>query len=303
MNLAFAAASLFVTLAIAWLVAYALRVNLQAGGQSRLAAAWLNVWTRPRLAKSTLRRRMRRALDRNPVGWLQQHRASARVTKWSWCLAIVIIQVLGLVVVEWNSLPWLHFWLCVFLGVGLAFSASGSFQVERESGAFELLLVTPLREHDIVWGRLRGLWSQFAPGFAVVLGAAIWWSVRGGRFTAMNWTWRQSLPEPFYHLLPWVAAASWLAIPAIGLRASLICRTSVRAWLNTAAWGFLLPGLTFLAMALPSVLRFSPFWPRTQDVLIELLIVVIVAQLLATLGQLMLLERRMARREFHTVPV
>ena len=41
------------------------------------------------------------------------------------------------------------------------------------------LLVTPLRERDIVWGRIRGLWRQFAAGF-VVLGALAWWWSAGG---------------------------------------------------------------------------------------------------------------------------
>jgi len=301
MHMGLAVASLVLTAGIVRLVAHGLRTSLQSGGYSRWRITWQDIWTRPRVATSRLKRKMRRALDKNPVGWLQQHRASARVTKWAWCLAAVITQGYGLAFVDWNTLPWLHFWLCLLLGVGLAFSAAGSFQVERENGAFELLLVTPLREHDIVWGRLRGLWSQFAPGFAVVLGASIWWSVQGGRFSTSYWSGRQSMPELFCHSLPWAAAASWLAIPAIGLRASLICRTFARAWLLTIGWGFLLPGLGYI-FAVSFMMRPSPGFAGFETTVIRALVFAVLTQLLAACGQLFLLHRKLARREFHILP-
>ncbi len=52
----------------------------------------------------------------------------------------------------------------------LALSAAGSFRRERENGVLELLLISPLDESQIVGGRLRGLWAQFLPAWALLMG-------------------------------------------------------------------------------------------------------------------------------------
>ena len=51
----------------------------------------------------------------------------------------------------------------VFVKGGRGGDGSGSFRRERETGVLELLLVAPLSTHQIVWGRLRAIWGQFAP--------------------------------------------------------------------------------------------------------------------------------------------
>jgi ABC-type transport system involved in cytochrome c biogenesis permease component len=56
--------------------------------------------------------------------------------------------------------------------LGLLFSSTGSFRNELETGAFELLLVTPIREAQIILGRVWGIWRQFLPAF-VIYGAGV----------------------------------------------------------------------------------------------------------------------------------
>src|SRR5690242_19926507 len=49
-----------------------------------------------------------------------------------------------------------------------ALITSSSFRHERESGAMELLLVTPLSAQQIIIGRLRGCWMQLLPAASVL---------------------------------------------------------------------------------------------------------------------------------------
>src|SRR5438093_7070631 len=88
---------------------------------------------------------MRGLLTRNPIGWLQQYSWSARLVKWGWCLGIVLLEC---VLVTDRSLS--NVWdgqylLASLLILGVAFTASGSFREECQTGAMELLLVTPLK--------------------------------------------------------------------------------------------------------------------------------------------------------------
>src|SRR5438552_3914028 len=51
---------------------------------------WRNYLIAPRFWKSLFRSKMRRTLDRNPIGWLQQYSTEARMTRWGWWRFIVI---------------------------------------------------------------------------------------------------------------------------------------------------------------------------------------------------------------------
>src|SRR5207245_11135246 len=102
-----------------------------------------------------------------------------------------------------------------------------SFRRERESGVLELLLVSPVGEREIIFGRLRGLWGQFLPAFGLLL--AIWCyfiSIFPGRSDA----------EPIFF-----CANTFLTLPVIGLYFSLGCRNFLTAFLSTLATGLLMP--------------------------------------------------------------
>jgi hypothetical protein len=102
----------------------------------------------------------------------------------------------------------------------------------------ELLLVSPLGERAIIWGRLRGLWGQFLPAVAVLLGIWLYFS--------SIFEHRSDGEVILFH------AATFLALPVIGLYFSLRCRGFLGAFLSTLAVGLLAP------FAVPLLLGF--FW-------------------------------------------
>ncbi|MCI0744311.1 MAG: ABC transporter permease subunit, partial [Verrucomicrobia subdivision 3 bacterium] len=123
-------------------------------------------FTRPRFAVQTLHRRLSRSLQRNPIGWLHQYSWHARLTKWGWCLAIVLLECAA--AADLRTIEAVQPFAVMLLLSGLAFSAAGSFRRERETGALELLLVCPLSVNQIIGGRVRGVWKQFLPALLVV---------------------------------------------------------------------------------------------------------------------------------------
>jgi hypothetical protein len=136
----------------------------------------------PRFRLQTMRRKFARALTANPIGWLQHYSPSARLVKWGWCLAIIVVEIIFSA--NSNDLYAAQAGLGLVLLLGLTFSATGSFREELETGAFELLLVTPLRERQIIIGRLRGLWRQFFPAM-LVYGAGSIYLASGWRDQAL----------------------------------------------------------------------------------------------------------------------
>jgi ABC-type transport system involved in multi-copper enzyme maturation permease subunit len=125
-----------------------------------------------------------------------------------------------------NIMAWL-------LLIGLAASAAGSFQRERESGVMELLLVSPVTEAQIIGGRVRGLWGQFLP--ALILLLAAWAYIN---------SWNPAPPRSF----AWIQffCVAYLTLPVIGLYHSLRWKSFISAFLMTLLTGLLVP----LAVAL-----------------------------------------------------
>ncbi len=168
---------------------------------------------------------MRRSLERNPIGWLEKRRVTGRIMSWVW-LAIMISFTTtlayggsGMRPREFNPLMWM-------LLITIAYVAAGSFRRERETGALELILVTPLSERQIIHGRLRGLWSQFLPTFVLWAAVVIYLS------TAVQ-HWRPGDLIEF--------AVAYFIVPVVGLYFSLRNRFVLLAWLLTLAVCFVVP--------------------------------------------------------------
>ena len=127
----------------------------------------------------------------------------------------------------------------LLLGLSLAFSAAGSFQRERQNGALELILVTPLSVGQIIWGRLCGLWGQFLPALAVM--GTIWMFLcsQGGMFDF--WPHYYGLDVYLNYAFFTFLLASFAAIPVVGLYFSLQRRHFLAAWLLTLALCLALP--------------------------------------------------------------
>jgi hypothetical protein len=167
-------------------------------------------------------------LERNPIGWLEHRIWTGRLVTWGWLA--VVVSLYSAVFSDRNfirgysglqrSIAWL-------IAVSMAITAAGSFRRERESGVMELLLVSPIGEERLVWGRLKGLWSQFLP--AIVLLFGVWFY-----FSSL-------LPDSSHGGTFWLFASTFLTVPVIGLYYSLSCRSYITAFLATLAMGILLP--------------------------------------------------------------
>lgn len=151
-----------------WLMAgRALRGMLSASGPTKTQRALERRFCTPIIWKERFRRSLRRSLERNPIGWLEQYSWSARLTKWGWCLAVLIFEISAFNnAFTFDSYQHGGPWLFPVLIGAMALSACNSFARERESGALELLLVSPLTERQIIGGRLMGLWMQVLPALA-----------------------------------------------------------------------------------------------------------------------------------------
>jgi ABC-type transport system involved in multi-copper enzyme maturation permease subunit len=199
---------------------------------------WLQkTFTTPIIGISFFKRWMLHKLERNPIGWLEQRTWTGRVITWGWFA--IIISLYSAVFTDrnffrgYNSIQHAIGWL---LSGSLALSAAGSFRRERESGVLELLLVSPVGEAEILFGRLRGLWGQFFPAFAIFIG--IWMY-----FDALLPSERDSSMGFF--------GISFFTLPVIGLYYSLRCRAFITAFLWTIMVGLVLP------VALPGLLQLA----------------------------------------------
>lgn len=192
----------------------------------------------PIVMVSFLRGWMRRKLERNPIGWLEQRSWSGRLVTWGWFAVMISVYSAA-----FSNADVSHFldaiqkfmaWL--LLGV-IAVTAAGSFQRERETGLLELLLVSPMTVGQIIGGRLRGVWGQFLPAFIVLL---VLWNYLSALFPAER---AASGVIGFF-------CGSFLALPVIGLYYSLRRSNFISAFLSTVLVGLAIPfGLQLLARA------------------------------------------------------
>lgn len=196
---------------------------------------WLNQkFCTPVFFQRFFRRWLRWELERNPIGWLERRTWSGRLIMWSWFAIVVSIYTslltnLGLYQHSFHGLQSFLAWLLVG---NLAVSAAGSFRRERENGVLELLLVAPLREGQILGGRVRGLWGQFLPAMVLVLG--IW------LYCARFLDYRPHATSEWPAIL--FFAGTFLCLPVIGLYFSLAKRGFMSAFFWTLSVGIALPG-------------------------------------------------------------
>jgi ABC-type transport system involved in multi-copper enzyme maturation permease subunit len=198
-----------------------------------------------------LRRWMKRKLLRNPIGWLEQRTWSGRLVTWSWLAVMVsLYSAMFAGTVTYRAIYNLQEFMAWLLLAGVASSAAGSFQRERETGVMELLLVSPMREGQIIGGRLRGLWGQFLP--AVILLFSVWLYFRGIRPMMVKYDWLA------------IFCAGFLTLPVIGLYNSLRQRSFVPAFLLTLGMGLALPLVvrSIVAFSLNILVERGPYYSQ-----------------------------------------
>ena len=189
---------------------------------------WQRTFCTPVLGKRLLRRWLSWRLERNPIGWLEQRTWTGRLVTWGWFA--VVVSLYSAVFSDpqfirgYSGLQRTLAWLLVG---SMAMTSAGSFRRERETGVLELLLVSPLREGNIIWGRLRGLWGQFLPAVLLLLGIWVYFS--------------SFLPDSGVPGVFCFYASSFLTIPIVGLYFSLHYRNFIAAFLATLVLDLALP--------------------------------------------------------------
>jgi hypothetical protein len=173
----------------------------------------------------------------DPLSWVLQRSSRWQVRKWGWAAGALGAAALSLDA-SWEGNPV----LLISLGLGLAMSFAGasSFTLERQNGALELLLVTPLSEDQLLGGQLRTLWKQFGPAVLIILltsfGSLFW---HGCDLLGPHWR------VASYSLLLFT---SFLMLPPLGMYFSLHQRTFLGSWLWTCFLAGVIPIVTGLIL-------------------------------------------------------
>jgi hypothetical protein len=214
--------------------AYQLKENWQKELTAPPQPEWVKIFSTSDFWQTMFRWNKSRTLDRNPIAWLQEYSWTARLTKWGWCILVLAGELAALMTVTDQRFVFYQSRLNILVLVGLAFSASGSFRRERQSGALELLLVTPLQARQLIGGRLWGVWGHFLPALAILY--ACW------------------LMAPYQHNQLrsfWLVfgLSSFLWLPVIGLYFSLLRMNFLVAWLTTCGVGLLVPWVATMTLA------------------------------------------------------
>lgn len=198
-----------------------------------------NLWLkqklfRPIVFQKQLRRWLRWQLQRNPVGWLEQRSWSGRLVIWSWLAVVgcVYSSLFGNVALYQRSFHLLQSILATLLAGSIAVAAAGSFRRERETGVLELLLVAPLREWQIIAGRVRGIWAQFLPAICLLLG--VW------LFAATFLAPASEVSSVLGH------AVTFATVPVVGLYFSLTTSNFISALIWTLLVQVVLPEAAWL---------------------------------------------------------
>lgn len=226
---------------------------------------WIRVFSDSSFWRTAFHWNTAAARDKNPIAWLQEYNWTSRLTKWGWAILLFFAQVKMLFQVRRYVDYQLQ--LYALVAFGIAFSAAASFRAERQSGALELLLVTPVSAAKLLWGRLQGIWFHFLPPIAIL--ATVW-------IMGPQWI---SLP---HHYLFYLAGA-YFCIPPIGFYISLLTSNVLVSWLVTLFFSMLIP------YAVLNAFNFS----RAEKP-----IVFFSVQAFLALGAFYLLHENLAKRRF-----
>jgi ABC-type transport system involved in multi-copper enzyme maturation permease subunit len=233
--------------------------NLDRSWQERPASTRI-LWLRERFFKPLVFRKQLRAwlrwqLQRNPVGWLEQRSWSGRLVVWSWfaIVACVYSSLFAHLSLYQRSFHLLQSTLGMLLAGSIAVAAASSFRRERETGVLELLLVAPLREWQIIAGRLRGLWVQFLPAIALLL--VVW--LYGATFLSAT----SELPSVLSYAL------TFATLPVVGLYFSLVRTNFIAALIWTLLVQMVIPAVGLILLGIdqfpePSV--WTNFWIQSS---------------------------------------
>jgi ABC-type transport system involved in multi-copper enzyme maturation permease subunit len=210
--------------------------NLRRGWQEEPPSAkriWFEeTFCTPVIGVHFFHRWLRRKLERNPIGWLEQRTWTGRLVTWGWFAVLVsFYSVIFYAPNIVQLLPGVQTFMAWSLLMLVAVSAAGSFQRERETRVLELLLVSPMTAGEIIAGRLRGLWGQFLPSFVLMVTV---WLYLGIIFHNQG--------NQQFSLLPFFCVG-YFTLPVIGLYYSLKRSNFISSFLTTLFVGLFVPKL------------------------------------------------------------
>ena len=143
--------------------------------------------------------------------------------------------------------------------------------------------MTPLNERQIIFGRLRGLWFQFLPTFAVWLAIVLY---------LYGWQ-REWEPADLVRF-----GVAYAVVPVIGLYFSLRTRFVLLAWFATLAVCFALPQILWWLCRSMLLLLTVPDWDASWRALTEVSMLTSLAQLALAGGCFAHLHAILVRRIF-----
>lgn len=176
-------ASLLSTHLLSWTLLLASALILPRNWQDRPqtpATARFRVWL-SRLRFGALGSRLRfrrRLLEVNPVYWLAARHRLKPLLGWLPILIAALVWGVGLIVDRREWLDEGHYMITALLvqttmKFWVASEATRALSIERQSGALELLLATPLSIRDVIRGHILALERQFAAPVVAMLVADI----------------------------------------------------------------------------------------------------------------------------------
>jgi ABC-type transport system involved in multi-copper enzyme maturation permease subunit len=186
----------------------------------------------PVLWKKRFHASMRRRLQRNPFSWLEYRAPWSRAARLAALLALVIVETL--LIYQNDGLDLFlaaQFFLLWILLLMIAVKSTTSFQLEKETGAFELILVTPITEKTLVTGRLFAVWNYYFPICLALIGFTVIAAHFGSSLRNYN---SRSMFSDLNLCL------SIFSLPATGLFFALRCRTYLPSLIWTAAFSIVL---------------------------------------------------------------
>ncbi len=209
----------------------------------------------------------KRLLDRGAYFWLAARSRSKPAYVWG---------VLGLAACGWvwglakHHRDWLDQGTCVLTGLLLNFVIKVWFALEagrqlaedRKQGALELLLSTPLKVRDILWGQLLALRRQFQwPVLAVLVVFSLFLIAGASDFALQQDPEGQALWALFWAAAMVMLVADLAGLFWLGMWRGLTAHNSIRAVVENLGCILLLPW----AGATLAMLAASVIWPNAQN--------------------------------------
>ncbi len=254
--------------------AFCLPYTWQDKPMKKEAPRWLTWWRERASHRRRERARKEKLLELNPILWLALRNRRGSLGIWLFLTASFGFWLGGYYAMNkrWlgaGTIVLVVYCLHATLKIWVAWEASRRFAEDRNSGALELLLCTPLREEHIWQGWLNHLRKRFlAPAIALLM---IDFMLMDGGMSATGWWDGGGVLGVAFIASMGMFIADTYTLSWVGLWQGLTARTSTLACLNCVLYVLILPaagslgvmgvlGLTSFGAALGSLGLTVAFW-------------------------------------------